>query len=65
MVRFSLVLWMQPDIAAIKDGYPEGVWLNALFGFRLQWGYLTVVFQGDDAYLSMEVRERSLVHRYC
>jgi hypothetical protein len=48
MVMSSLVLGMQYDIAAINDGFPEGVWLNAVFRFRLQLGYLTVVFQGDD-----------------
>ena len=55
MVRSSLVLGMQLDIAAIKDGFPEGVWLNAVFGFRLERRYLTVVFQGDDDFLSIKV----------
>lgn len=44
---------MQLDIAAIKGGFPEGVWLNAVFGFRLERRYLTVVFQGDDDFLSV------------
>jgi len=46
---------MQLDIAAIKDGFPEGVWLNAVFGFRLERRYLTVVFQGDDDFLLAKV----------
>jgi hypothetical protein len=33
MVRSSLVLGMQHDMAAIKDGFPEGVWLKAVFRF--------------------------------
>lgn len=52
MVRSSLVLGMQHDIAAINDGFPEGVWLNALFRFLFNRRYLTVVFQGDDDFLS-------------
>lgn len=48
MVRSSLVLGMQRDIAAIKDCLPEGVWLKARFWFLLQGWYLTVVSQGDD-----------------
>jgi hypothetical protein len=43
------------DIAAIKDDFPEDVWLNAVFRFLVQRRYLTVVFQGDDAFLSMKV----------
>lgn len=51
MVRSSLVLGMQHDIAAIKDGFPEGVWLNAVFRFLLERRYLTFVFQDDDVFL--------------
>jgi hypothetical protein len=58
MVRSSLVLGMQHDSTAIKDGFPEGVWLNALFRFLLERPYLTVVFQRDD-FLSMQVHDRS------
>ena len=43
---------MQFDIAAINGVFPEGVWLEALFGFLLQRRYLTVVFQDGDAFLS-------------
>lgn len=46
---------MQLDMTAIKDGFPEGVWLSGLFWFLLQRGYLTVVFQGDDAYRTTRV----------
>jgi hypothetical protein len=42
-------------MAAIDDGFPEGVWLSGLFRFLLEGRYLTVVFQGDDAFLSMKV----------
>lgn len=55
MGRSSLVLGMQHDIAAIKDGFPEGMWLNARVWFLLQRWYLTVVFQGDDDFLSIKV----------
>lgn len=51
MVKSSLVLGMQLDIAAIKGGFPEGVWLDAVFRFLLERLYLTVVFQVDDALL--------------
>ncbi|WP_282372089.1 hypothetical protein [Pseudomonas sp. PS02290] len=47
---------MQLDIAAIKGGFPEGVWLDAVSGFRLQRGYLTVVFQDGDGFRSTEVQ---------
>ena len=47
---------MQYDIAAIKDGFPEGVWLNAVFRFLLERGYLTVVFQDGDGFRSTEVQ---------
>ena len=56
MVRSSLVLGMQRYISAIKDCFPEGVWLNALFQFLLKWGYLTVVFQDRDGFRSTEVQ---------
>lgn len=47
---------MQRDIAAIKDGFPEGVWLNLLFRFLLKRRYLTFVFQGDDHLLTKKGR---------
>ena len=45
---------MQLDIAAIKGGFPEGVWPGAVFQFLLERGYLTVVCQGDIDFLFME-----------
>jgi len=46
---------MQLDMTAIKDGFPEGVWLSGLFWFLLQRGYLTVVFQDDDDLLLAKI----------
>jgi len=46
---------VQLDIAAIKGGFPEGVWLNGLFQFLLQAWYLTVALQVDDAFLLAKV----------
>ena len=43
-------------MAAINDGFPEGVWLSGLFLFLLDGRYLTVVFQGDDDLLLAKVR---------
>ena len=43
---------MQLHIAAIDDGFPEGVWLNAVFQFLFERRYLTFVFHGDDDFLS-------------
>ncbi|WP_455914114.1 hypothetical protein [Pseudomonas syringae] len=42
---------VQLEIAAIKGGFPEGVWLNALFQFLFNRRYLMVVFQDDDDFL--------------
>lgn len=42
---------VQLDLAAIKGGSPEGVWLKAVFRFLLEGRYLAVVFQGDDVFL--------------
>jgi hypothetical protein len=46
---------MQLDIAAINGGFPEGVWLNAVFRFLLERRHLTVVFQKDDDFLLTKV----------
>lgn len=51
-----MVLGMQHGSTAIKDGFPEGVWLNALFQFLFNRRYLTVVFQGDDDLLTTKGR---------
>lgn len=57
---------MQHDIAAIKDGFPEGVWPSALLWFLLERRYLTVVFQKDDDFLKTnKVHERSSIKRQC
>ena len=45
---------MQLDIAAIDDSFPEGLWPEAPFRFLLQWWYLKVVFQDDDAFFRRE-----------
>lgn len=50
-----MVIGMQLEIAAIKDGFPEGVWPSGLFQFLLEVRYLTFVFQGDDAHFSTKV----------
>lgn len=54
MGESSLVMGMQRAIAAINGGFPEGVWLNALFRFLFNRRYLTAVFQGDDVCLLNE-----------
>lgn len=51
---------MQHDIAAIKDGFPEGVWLNAVFRFLFERGYLTVVFQDDDVFTTSQMGLREV-----
>jgi hypothetical protein len=42
-------------MAAISDGFPEGVWPSGLFRFLLERRYLTVVLQNGDVLGSTKV----------